>query len=109
MSSSPFTTTIPLPVFYDVVDEQWLGIRLYPEVRGAISIIEYHGEFLRFLANFEVPAQYNLDMLDLLEFGKLPDSWCTNYRLSIEPFGDWKFNLLTIAEVELDSLLNWIC
>ncbi|KAI3499518.1 hypothetical protein L1887_35319 [Cichorium endivia] len=44
------------------------AIGFYPEVRAAISALRYHGEFPRLPAYFEVPAQRNLDMFDLLEF-----------------------------------------
>ncbi|XP_076901976.1 callose synthase 10-like [Bidens hawaiensis] len=44
------------------------AIGFYPEVRAAITALRYHGEYPRLPADFEVPAQRNLDMFDLLEF-----------------------------------------
>ncbi|XP_071712426.1 callose synthase 10 [Rutidosis leptorrhynchoides] len=44
------------------------AIGFYPEVKGAISALRYHGEFPRLPDDFEFPAQRNLDMFDLLEF-----------------------------------------
>ncbi|KAK1433883.1 hypothetical protein QVD17_10801 [Tagetes erecta] len=44
------------------------AIGFYPEVRAAISALRYHEQYPRLPANFEVPAQRNLDMFDLLEF-----------------------------------------
>ncbi|XP_076929040.1 callose synthase 10-like isoform X1 [Bidens hawaiensis] len=44
------------------------AIGFYPEVRAAITSLRYHEEYPRLPADFEVPAQRNLDMFDLLEF-----------------------------------------
>lgn len=38
------------------------------QVRAAITALRYHEEYPRLPADFEVPAQRNLDMFDLLEF-----------------------------------------
>lgn len=38
------------------------------QVRAAISALRYHEQYPRLPADFEVPAQRNLDMFDLLEF-----------------------------------------
>ncbi|XP_024969515.1 callose synthase 10 isoform X4 [Cynara cardunculus var. scolymus] len=98
------------------------AIGFYPEVRGAISAIRYHEQFPRLPADFEVPAQRNLDMFDLLEFvfGFQKDNIKNQRenvvltlanaqsRLGIPVEADPKIDEIAITEVFLKVLDNYI-
>nr|KAJ0213847.1 hypothetical protein LSAT_V11C400188290 [Lactuca sativa] len=98
------------------------AIGFYPEVRAAISALRYHEEFPRLPPNFEVPAQRNLDMFDLLEFvfGFQKDNIRNQRenvvlslanaqsRLGIPTEADPKLDEKAITEVFLKVLDNYI-
>ncbi|KAL4584830.1 hypothetical protein LXL04_009440 [Taraxacum kok-saghyz] len=98
------------------------AIGFYPEVRAAVSALRYHAEFPRLPSNFEVPAQRNLDMFDLLEFvfGFQKDNIRNQRenvvltlanaqsRLGIPTESDPKLDEKAITEVFLKVLDNYI-
>ncbi|KAI3727018.1 hypothetical protein L1987_66825 [Smallanthus sonchifolius] len=98
------------------------AIGFYPEVRAAISALRYHEQYPRLPADFEVPAQRNLDMFDLLQFvfGFQKDNIMNQRenvvlalanaqsRLGIPVESDPKIDERAITEVFLKVLDNYI-
>ncbi|KAK7281994.1 hypothetical protein RIF29_10435 [Crotalaria pallida] len=97
-------------------------IRIFPEVKGAISAIRYTEQFPRLPAGFKVSGQRDADMFDLLEsvFGFQKDNVRNQRenvvlmianaqsRLGIPAGNDPKIDEKTINEVFLKVLDNYI-
>ncbi|KAJ7956112.1 Callose synthase-like protein [Quillaja saponaria] len=98
------------------------AIRVFPEVRGAISAIRYTEQFPRLPSGFEVSGQRDVDMFDLLEyvFGFQKDNIRNQRenvvlmianeqsRLGIPVEADPKIDEKAINEVFLKVLDNYI-